>query len=414
MYNGKKVIGIIAEFNPFHEGHRYLIQYAREKYQADYVVIAMSGDFVQRGEPGFFSKFERTEKALKNGADLVLQIPVMFSTASAEDFAACGVAMMEKTGIVDILCFGSESGKAEKLSEIAELLLSEDERLLEANQAENECIEDISMDMPRVTSSGVDESSKEKSTNFSKLLRENLKTGLSFPAAREATLREIFNEELSLSANDILGIEYLKAMKKQKVSFDFGVLKRNLQLRSAHSIRDDIRESCGKDCDHRCYADLDMLSEMLSYRLLELERAGIELTEFTDVSPELAGMLRKQRYERKSFRKRIEAMKSKNYTYSRISRALLHILLDIRKKEQNSIKKSGYVLAHRVLGVSERGRELLTALQLPVITSPAKWVKENESIRKDILFQTDIFASRIYAQIYETGYNDFTEKLRVI
>lgn len=382
MYKGERVVGIIAEFNPFHEGHRYLIRYAKEKYQAKYVVIAMSGDFVQRGEPGFFSKYERTEKALRNGVDLVLQMPVLFSTASAEDFAACGVAMMEKTGIVDLLLFGSESGKIEPLQAAAELLLRE-----ERSDAERSA--------------------------FSRALRARLREGLSFPVAREAAAREIEPElSLSLSANDVLGVEYLKAMKRQNVGFSAEVLRRDLTLRSAHSIREDIAGSCGADCAHRCYADADMLSEMLSYRLLALERDGIPYTDFSDVSEALARGLRKQRFMRKTFRERAALLKSKNVTYSRVSRALLHILLDIRKDMVQRAREEGYVSFHRVLGVSRDGRELLGALRLPVLASPARREREAEGAG-ELQLRTDLFASRIYGMIYNTFYNDYTEKLRV-
>lgn len=383
MYKGERVVGIIAEFNPFHEGHRYLIRYAKEKYQAKYVVVAMSGDFVQRGEPGFFSKYERTEKALRNGVDLVLQMPVLFSTASAEDFAACGVAMLEKAGIVDLLLFGSESGRIEPLEEAAAFLLRE-ERGAAARSA------------------------------FSRALRMRLREGQSFPAAREAAAREVEpGLSLSLCANDVLGVEYLKAMKRQNVGFSAAVLRRNQKLRSAHSIREGISESCGADCVHRCYAEADMLSDMLSYRLLEMERDGISCMDFSDVSEELARGLRKQLFMRKTFRERAALLKSKNVTYSRVSRALLHILLDIRKDMVQRAREEGYVSFHRVLGVSRDGRALLGALQLPVLSSPARWEREAEGAG-ELQLRTDLFASRIYGMIYNTFYNDYTEKLRVL
>ena len=124
MLNGKKVVGIITEYNPFHAGHQYMIDQIRAEYHADVIVAAMSGDFVQRGEPAIFDKYERARDALQHGVDLVVQIPVMFSTSSAEDFAAGGVAVLRSLGFVDQLVFGSESADLAKLQQMAALELS--------------------------------------------------------------------------------------------------------------------------------------------------------------------------------------------------------------------------------------------------------------------------------------------------
>ena len=124
MLNGKKVVGIITEYNPFHAGHQYMIDQIRAEHHADVIVAAMSGDFVQRGEPAIFDKYERARDALLHGVDLVVQIPVMFSTSSAEDFAAGGVAVLRSLGFVDQLVFGSESADLAKLQQMAALELS--------------------------------------------------------------------------------------------------------------------------------------------------------------------------------------------------------------------------------------------------------------------------------------------------
>ena len=114
-----KTAGIIAEYNPFHTGHEYQINYIKEKLRTDYVVIAMSGDFVQRGTPALFSKYVRAEMALQSGADLVLELPVSISSASAELFARGGVQLLDGLGVTDILCFGSECGDTDALMELA-------------------------------------------------------------------------------------------------------------------------------------------------------------------------------------------------------------------------------------------------------------------------------------------------------
>ena len=160
-----KTAGIIAEYNPFHKGHEYQIRYTKEKLKADYVIVAMSGDYVQRGTPALISKHTRAEMALRCGADLVLEMPVSISTASAEAFAMGGVSLLDSLGIVDILCFGSESGEISALKELAEILVEEPEE-------------------------------------YKKLLKSFLSEGLTFPAARSQALTEYFKNPRNFSGDD--------------------------------------------------------------------------------------------------------------------------------------------------------------------------------------------------------------------
>ena len=146
-----KVVGIIAEYNPFHKGHEYQIRYAREILGADYIVVAMSGDFVQRGAPALMEKHLRAEMALLGGADLILEMPLQTATASAEGFAAGGVSLLDGLGVIDELCFGSECGDTEILMDVAEILVKEP-------------------------------------SEYRNLLQQNLRAGMSFPAARSSAL----------------------------------------------------------------------------------------------------------------------------------------------------------------------------------------------------------------------------------
>lgn len=381
MFRGKKVIGVVAEFNPFHEGHRYLLRTAKEECGADYVIAVMSGDFVQRGEPAFFSKFERAEKAVLGGVDLLLQMPLCFSVSSAEDFARSGVSMLSDCGIVDELVFGSESGRRERLEELASFLLREDR----------------------------------EGTAFSARLREGLRKGQSFPCAREKALSEFLpGLSLALSPNDLLGLEYLKALKSLGNPFPFRLIPRNMRLRSAHSIREDIMESCGRDCGHRCYAELDMLSEMLSYRLLLLCHSKIPLTEFQDVSRELSARILGSAGEKLRFRERIERAKGKNLTWSRISRALLHILLDIRSEEYQRERERGYSPFLRVLSVSEEGREMLGALKRPPLVSPGRALRRDASLGESFSMRTDLLGASLYRQIYPDAPEELRQKLLLV
>ena len=205
-----KVTGIIAEYNPFHKGHKYQIDYCKKKLNSDYVIVAMSGDYVQRGTPALLPKHVRAEMALRCGADLVLEMPVSVSTASAEAFAMGGVSMLDGLHIMDSLCFGSEYGKVSALMELAEILVEEPEE-------------------------------------YRQLLKEFLSNGLSFPSARCQTLTEYFRNphnftgddfdgvltpllnqivQILNSPNNILGIEYCKALLRLKSNIKPVTLKR--------------------------------------------------------------------------------------------------------------------------------------------------------------------------------------------
>ena len=159
------VIGIIAEYNPFHNGHAYQIAHVKKNLHADYIVVAASGDYVQRGEPALLDKYTRARMALSSGADLVLELPVLWSTASAELFADAGISLFEKTGCVNGICFGAESGDLALLRRIADVLADEPAALKAS-------------------------------------LKRNLKSGNTFPKAREAALLSYFadaaDQDLSL------------------------------------------------------------------------------------------------------------------------------------------------------------------------------------------------------------------------
>ncbi len=438
MVDGRKVVGIIAEYNPFHQGHRYMLQQVRRDFAAAYIVVVMSGDFVQRGEPAIFDKYERAAAALRNGADLVLQLPVMFSTSSAEDFAAGGVAVLRSLGFVDELVFGSESGDLSRLRELAELELSE---------------------------------RSDSHAQFHAAIRDFTSRGMSYPKAREEAMRLVLPgtdaaglatllseaaspaASFSLKSNDILGLEYLKAVQRQGDCFSVSCIRRDLGLSSAHAIRREIGEEMQRssmavrstaderkdmpertDASDRCravhwpegmcmempsgIADPDMLSDMLNYRLLQLvyleeePGMGLLLNEYLDVSREIADAIRRGVREKWSFRERIREIKTRNYTYSRLSRALLHILLGIRRKEHAALRgqyfdetaRMPYV---RVLGVRADAKQLLSECAVTPVTSPADYKKKlrRQSIGTEYaagMFRTDLYAADLYRQIRKT------------
>lgn len=473
MINCKKVVGIITEYNPFHAGHQYMIEQIRAEYRADYIVAAMSGDFVQRGEPAIFDKYERARDALTHGVDLVVQIPVMFSTSSAEDFAAGGVAVLRSLGFVDQLVFGSESADLAKLQQMAALELS---------------------------------TGSSAHAKFNAVVRDGVASGMSYPKARAEAMKLVLSGDdeeafetmlentssFELQSNDVLGLEYIKAVKRQGDCFEIACIRRKLSLPSAHSIRDAILQhesqeelSCvaGKEklapksadsrkveegcrttaeqlselplrgirgAAHQGYATLDMLSDMLSYRLLQLvyldsavPEANSVLCDYLDVSREIADALRKQVRERMSFRERIAAVKSRNYTYSRISRALLHILLDIQRKDHAALRGAYFEEAEtmpyvRVLGVRKEAKELLAAIATTAVTSPARYQRSLDALRRqtiespedllasirashaELMFRSDLYAADLYRLIYHPYNseahmeNEFTRHFMVI
>lgn len=431
MINGKIVVGIITEYNPFHAGHQYMIEQIRAEYHADYVVAAMSGDFVQRGEPAIFDKYERARDALTHGVDLVVQIPVMFSTSSAEDFAAGGVAVLRSLGFVDQLVFGSESADLAKLQQMAALELS---------------------------------TGSSAHAKFNAVVRDGVASGMSYPKARAEAMKLVLSGDdeeafetmlestssFELQSNDVLGLEYIKAVKRQGDCFEIACIRRKLSLPSAHSIRDALLQGDIHADGHAGYATLDMLSDMLSYRLLQLvylDSAAPEehsvLCDYLDVSREIADALRKQARERMRFRERIAAVKSRNYTYSRISRALLHILLDIQRKDHAALRGAYFGEAEtmpyvRVLGVRKEAKELLAAIATTAVTSPARYQRSLDALRRqtiespedllasirtghaELMFRSDLYAADLYRLIYRPysrdvePENEFTRRFMII
>lgn len=468
MLNGKKVVGIITEYNPFHAGHQYMVDQIRDEYHADVIVAAMSGDFVQRGEPAIFDKYERARDALQHGVDLVVQIPVMFSTSSAEDFAAGGVAVLRSLGFVDQLVFGSESADLAKLQQMAALELS---------------------------------TGSTAHAKFNAVVRDGVASGMSYPKARAEAMKLVLSGDdeeafemmlenrsaFDLQSNDVLGLEYIKAVKRQGDCFEVACIRRKMSLPSAHSIRDAILQNelscvgakegpapervtsqeveeggmttaelsesplCGiRGAAHQGYATLDMLSDMLSYRLLQLSyldsvapEASSVLCDYLDVSREIADALRKQVRERMSFRERIAAVKSRNYTYSRISRALLHILLDLQRKDHAALRGAYFGEAEtmpyvRILGVRKQAKELLSVIATTAVTSPARYQRTLDALRRqtiespedllasirtghaEIMFRSDLYAADLYRLIYHPYdreaclENEFTRRFLVI
>lgn len=401
-----KIVGLITEYNPFHAGHLYHMQQARELTGADYCVVLMSGSFVQRGEPAIFDKYRRTKAALLAGADLVLEMPVAFSTASAHEFAAYGVALLSAIG-VDAVVFGSECGQIEILKQAAYALNHE-------------------------------------SAEFQERLRKGLKAGLTYPQARAKALEmeDTWASVLS-SPNNILGIEYLRAAEDLHSPMEFYTISRkgsgyhedtlaDANFPSASAIRGIIRNSLSKDKDlldilashlpavtHPAYTGavpvfVDDFSELLNAAVLQLQATF----SIADLSPELAARLAKPPYFPLSFEERIQALKTRQLTYTRVSRALLHLVLGMREEDISRWKEEGYALYARILGFRRQSSPLLSCLHkkssIPLITKMAD-AAQNLSPSALALLEQEVYASHLYqtVRMKRSGVfqNEYTEGL---
>lgn len=401
-----KIVGLITEYNPFHAGHLYHMQQARELTGADYCVVLMSGSFVQRGEPAIFDKYLRTKTALLAGADLVLEIPVAFSTASAHEFAAYGVALLSAIG-VDAVVFGSECGQIEILKQAAYALNYE-------------------------------------SAEFQERLRKGLKAGLTYPQARAKALEmeDTWASVLS-SPNNILGIEYLRAAEDLHSLMEFYTISRkgsgyhedtlaDANFPSASAIRGIIRNSLSKDKDlldilashlpavtHPAYTGavpvfVDDFSELLNAAILQMQATF----SIADLSPELAARLAKPPYFPLSFEKRIQALKTRQLTYTRVSRALLHLALGMREEDISRWKDEGYALYARILGFRRQSSPLLSCLHkkssIPLITKTAD-ASQSLAPSALALLEQEVYASHLYqtVRMKRSGVfqNEYTEGL---
>ncbi|MBR1853818.1 MAG: nucleotidyltransferase [Lachnospiraceae bacterium] len=386
------VNGIIAEYNPFHNGHRYQMENSRQKTNADYTIVVMSGNFMQRGTPALVDKFKRTEMALRNGADLVLEIPVFYSVGSAEYFATGAVALLDKLGVVTHLCFGAECERLNILQRMA----------------------DIFVDEP---------------LKYSEYLKEYVRQGNSFPVARAMALiryapelsdcRDVLN-----SSNNILAIEYLKALKKRESLMhpvltvrrgtDYNDRMLGTFQSSALAIRQAIYDHANMSalasqipdsafkilCDVLAKGEpirLNDFSSVLHYKLISEAKAGY--TQYLDVSTELSDRIRNHLCDFVNFSEFCDLLKTKDITYTRVSRCLMHILLDIREDDMAIYLQSDCIKYARVLGFRKESEALLAAIDkassIPLLTKLADAQKTLNEFSYEML-QKELLISSYY------------------
>lgn len=411
-----KIVGLIAEYNPFHNGHQYHIENAMQMTGADAAVILMSGDFVQRGAPAVMPKHLRAQAALKSGASVVLELPVCFAVSSAEHFAGGALSIFEALGCIDSICFGSECGDLEGLNKIAQILAEEPD-------------------------------------GFRTQLQNFLKKGLSFPHARKNAL-EAYTGDAKLAGllelpNNTLGIEYLKAIIRTGSKIKAYTLQRegagyhdtglNPAYSSASAIRrllactgDTMRQTRNSESDEPLLSDVltrlgdhvpascvhlmqenhrvrypvyaNDFSLLLKYRLLQETRNS--LTEYADVTPELANRIINQRNAFVSWEQFCDLLKTKEVTFTRISRILLHILLGIRQSDMEAYAEKGFAQYARILGFSKADSMVLKEMKehskIPLISKLAAKGLSRTGIR---MLEGDVFASDLYESVVTEKYN---------
>lgn len=398
-----KVLGIIAEYNPFHNGHLYHLKESKKATGAEYTVAIISGNFTQRGSTSIIDKWKKTKMALQNGVDLIIELPVLYSISSSENFAEGSIKILNSLGIIDFLSFGSETSDIKILNNFANILYDEPKE-------------------------------------YKKILSNYLDTGLSFPKARENALLEyIKNSEdvntnfdnyknLLSSPNNILGIEYLKALKKYKSSLKPVCIKRsgadynssdisiNTSIASATAIRELIKNknfntiktvmpeksySILADCiNSGCIIpDLNCFEKEIIYVLRKMSIE--EIANLPDVSEGLEFLIKKAVNSCNTLTELLNTIKSKRYTITRLQRILLYALLDISKKDMKLSKEvdSPYI---RVLGFNDNGKKLISKIMdknpnQPLITSVKKFVDNNSNASLQTMLNKDIFATNVYS-----------------
>ncbi len=353
------ILGIICEYNPLHNGHLYQLQSEKVRHKADGVVCLMSGNFVQRGAPAMYDKWSRAKAAVLCGADLVLELPVVYSAQSAMRFAFGAVSLLNHLGCINHLSFGSECGDLKALLCAADVVLN---------------------------------------PQFADLVKEKQKSGISYPTARSAALCELFpdlDESLLHAPNNTLAVEYLCALRRLNSSISPVTLKRNTEHLSASLIREKIRagKNCSQDIPQKardCFGtpyDAQAFDYMVS---AHFRRETPEtLRKICDVAEGLEYRFIRAAKETFGANDLVEQVMTKRYTKTRIQRIIVNALLGIT--DSDTQKPPEYA---RVLALNDRGAKILKKIsqtsEIPVITKLADAVMV-PMLQKDIL-ATDLYA----------------------
>ena len=362
------VVGIIAEYNPFHEGHAYQIQKAKEQCGAEFAVVVMNGDFVQRGEPAIFDKYTRTKEALLGGADLIFELPVRFGLSSAGDFAMGGILALNALPFVTHLCFGTETGDLTPLLQAATFLCNEPD-------------------------------------SYRTRVKHFVKQGILYPKARSLALaaESGLPTETWDSPNNILGLEYCVALQKLHSKIKPFTIRREGQgyhdndtpalsdFPSATFLRKKIRKAGEKE-----NLSLSDFSSLIGYSLLTAK----DLCRIKDITPDLSDRIRNELPKYREINEFVKTIKNPSLTTGRIKRSFFQCLFDIEKEEP--------VMPYmRVLGMKKEASSLLSQKEnasCQILTKLAFDVQKMDDTAKK-LFAKDLLASDLYRQVFCHKYN---------
>lgn len=380
------ITGIITEYNPFHLGHELHLKNSKKITNCDGVICVMSGNFVQRGLPALTDKLTRTKMALEAGVDLVVELPTLFATSSAEFFAFGAVSLLNSLNIVDNLCFGSECGDIDLIKKLSEIIVNEPQE-------------------------------------FKEYLKESLKDGLPFPKARSKALMRYLEgtnfkidfsylETVLNSSNNILGIEYCKSLYKLKSSITPFTIKRlgadynkdelsKNEIASASAIRKSIYTSNIEESlefmpahsyeilKNSSFSSLDKMFDLVKYAIISNPNI---LKEIPEASEGIDNKIVQNIGKANSLDELINLCKSKRYSYTRLNRILCHVLLCV-DNELLSLRKSPpkYI---RILGFNNKGREILKEIKQ---NSEINIVNKLSKSKPDPLLDFDIKATNIYS-----------------
>ena len=380
------ITGIITEYNPFHLGHELHLKSSKEITNCDGVICVMSGNFVQRGLPALTDKWTRTKMALEAGVDLVVELPTLFATSSAEFFAFGAVSLLNSLNVVNNICFGSECGDIDLIKKLSEIIINE----------------------PPI---------------FKEYLKDYLKEGLPFPKARSESLMKYLDdnnykidfsylEKVLNSSNNILAIEYCKSLYKlqssikpftiQRLGADYNdeKLSKN-EIASASAIRKSIYTSNMEESldfmpeysynllKNTSFSDLDKMFDLVKYAIVSNPNV---LKEIPEASEGIDNKIIQNIGKANSLDELINLCKSKRYSYTRLNRILCQVLLNVNKNLLSLRKSSpNYV---RILGFNNKGREILKEIKK---NSEINIVNKLSKAKTDPLLEFDIKATNIYS-----------------
>ncbi|MBE5957829.1 MAG: nucleotidyltransferase family protein [Lachnospiraceae bacterium] len=392
---------IITEYNPLHNGHKYQIEKAKELTSCDNMIIAMSGNYVQRGEPAIFNKYTRSKWAINAGCDLVMELPTVFSTGSAELFACSAVDLLNKTGIVNYLVFGCEEDSIDKLKEYAQIFTEEPQAYKEA-------------------------------------LKNYLKDGCSFPKARSLAVAEYTNDSDSSAIlnkpNNILAVEYLKALIKSNSSITPIGIKRNdngynsseiagrfasatatrklIQAGDTEALKYVVPDFVFKDIkDNSTAITNDNFSDLYFYSLIRENR----FDKYSDISKFLSNKLNNEKNNFRDINSFLNQLLTKDETLAHLKRSLLHILLGITEDIVNSAKASGYNQYIFPLAINSGNSILLKSIksncQVPFVNKYGDFYKSatTEALRLlEINYKADLLYNQKAGYNIDSRFDDFT------